>query len=317
MRKKIENILETFGINVKVKHAFEGFSSATYLLQVGAGTPVRSISRYRMDIANALNVPDVRVGNSLAMHNGESFLPVEAGVRSGETLYFDESKLEGSKIPIGVDNFGNTIVWDLDNHSTPHVLMGGATGSGKSVSLKSTIEYARLLEVESIFILDPKHEFKEYQDMVPFAVANEIWDIELALKFLVAEMDARVKNGCNEKILVIFDEFADAIANSRKGRELPNGEKSLEENMRLLLQKGRSTGIRVIAATQRASTKIVTGDLKVNFPVRICFRVPSATDSRVMIDENGAETLNGRGDGLMKSPEYNGVVRFQGFFYNK
>jgi DNA segregation ATPase FtsK/SpoIIIE-like protein len=91
-------------------------------------------------------------------------------------------------------------------------------------------------------------------------------------------------------------------------------DRALEENLRLLLQKGRSSGYRIIAATQRASTKVITGDAKVNFPVQVCFRVPKDIDSMVVIDEPGAESLNGRGDGLIKSPEYLNVVRFQAFY---
>jgi hypothetical protein len=149
-------------------------------------------------------------------------------------------------------------------------------------------------------------------------------------------MEERVKSHSKKKTLVVFDEFADAVANSRKGNELNNYEdivignykdgrektkrvvksvdKALEENLRILLQKGRSSGFRIIAATQRASTKVITGDAKVNLPVQICFRVSKDIDSIVVIDESGAESLNGRGDGLIKSPEYMGVVRFQAFY---
>ena len=90
--------------------------------------------------------------------------------------------------------------------------------------------------------------------------------------------------------------------------------KSLEENLRILLQKGRSLGFRILAATQRASTKIITGDAKANMPVQICFRVPKEIDSRVVLDEAGAESLTGRGDGLIKSPEYLGIIRFQSYY---
>jgi S-DNA-T family DNA segregation ATPase FtsK/SpoIIIE len=93
-----------------------------------------------------------------------------------------------------------------------------------------------------------------------------------------------------------------------------NGAKSLEENLRILLQKGRSSGFRIMAATQRASVKVITGDSKVNFPVQICFRVPKEQDSRVVLDEPGAESLAGMGDGLIKSPEYRDIVRFQAFY---
>ena len=144
----------------------------------------------------------------------------------------------------------------------------------------------------------------------------------------------------------MFDEFADALSASRKGKELEIKEmvqvgtyapkkgpmgfsmpaqpklqlkttghlKSLEENLKILLQKGRSTGFRIIAATQRASVKVITGDAKVNFPVQICFRVPKEVDSKVVLDEAGAETLSGKGDGLIRSPEYSDLVRFQSFY---
>jgi len=91
-------------------------------------------------------------------------------------------------------------------------------------------------------------------------------------------------------------------------------DKSLEENLRILLQKGRSCGFRVIAATQRASVKVITGDAKVNFPVQVCFRVQKEVDSKVVLDESGAETLQGNGDGLIKSPEYLDTIRFQAFY---
>ena len=161
------------------------------------------------------------------------------------------------------------------------------------------------------------------------------------MKRLVDDMQQRAKSGnTGKKTLVVFDEFADAVSSARSGTELdikemiqvgtrkgPFGfpepkmelrtvgrEKSLEENLKMLLQKGRSLGFRIIAATQRASVNVITGDAKVNFPVIICFRVPKEVDSKVVIDEAGAETLNGMGDGLIKSPEYFGVVRFQGFY---
>lgn len=163
---------------------------------------------------------------------------------------------------------------------------------------------------------------------------------------LVEEMNELVRNGKKTRKLIVIDEFADALSASRKGKELdvyddvevgfykqsteqmlmglppqPKiqkqkvGElKSLEENLRILLQKGRSVGYRIISATQRASTKVITGDAKVNYPVQICFRVPKEIDSRVVLDDAGAETLAGMGDGLIKSPEFEDLVRFQAFY---
>ena len=334
-QEKIEHVLRSFGIISKVQHTFDGYSSSSYLLEINAGTSISAVSRYRLDIANALSVPSVRIQKDLFIYEGKSYLAIESGKKGSAILQWDSKKLKGNKIPIGVDNFGQTVCWDLDNHSTPHMLVCGATGSGKSVLIKSTIEYALLAGINEIYIFDPKHEFKNYAKK-GITVVNDIEDIELQMGMLVLDMEKRIKEDRPYRTMVIFDEFADAVANSKKGSELKiykeevvgrykNGipkmgrvlageDKSLEENMRILLQKGRSSGFRIIAATQRASTKVITGDAKVNFPVQVCFRVPKDIDSIVVIDEPGAEALNGRGDGLIKSPEYLGVVRFQGFY---
>jgi len=334
-QEKIEHILRTFSIPSKVQHVFNGYSSASYLIEVSAGVQISSIQRYKLDIANALNVSNVRIYKDLFVYEGKSYVVVESGKKNLETLFWDKTKLIGNKIPLGIDNFQQTIVWDLDNNSTPHMLVCGATGSGKSVFIRSIIEYALLNGVKNIFIFDPKHEFNNYSG-VGVTVLNDIEDIELQMMVLIEDMEKRVKSHTTEKTLVVFDEFADAVSNSRKGNDLKsygleidgvykNGspkmkrvlkstDKSLEENLRVLLQKGRSSGFRIIAATQRASTKVITGDAKVNFPVQVCFRVPKDVDSMVVIDEPGAEALNGRGDGLIKSPEYLNVTRFQSFY---
>lgn len=349
-QEKIQHILRTFGIIVNVAHEFNGYSSNSFLLEVSAGTKISSIQGHKLDIANALNVSNVRISRDLRVYNGKSYLEVETAKKRDKDLFWDASELEGQKIPIGKDNLGQTVFWNLENHSTPHVLMCGATGSGKSVSLISTIEYAKeIKEIEKIVILDPKYEFMSYKNDSRVEVHNEIIDIENTVIELVEEMNFLVKTGSKKKILIVFDEFADAVAAARKGAELDVYEdvvvghykqsleaqmlgvpaqpkikrqkvseiKPLEENLRILLQKGRSVGIRIISATQRASTKVITGDAKVNYPVQICFRVPKEIDSRVVIDDAGAETLAGMGDGLIKSPEYMDIVRFQAFYFCK
>lgn len=332
--EKIEHVLRSFKVIAKCAHTLEGYSSNTYLLEVSAGVKVSSIYAYKLDIANALNVSTVRFSRDMVIYDGKSYLAVEFAKKREKDLVFNPDDLQGYKIPIGKDNFGNTIVWDLDNHSTPHALICGATGSGKSVCVRSTIEYALLAGVKNIIILDPKYEFLKYKNPA-IVVVNEIEEIEEMMKAQVEYMQELVKTGKQEKTLIVFDEFADAVANARSGNDLKvyeqvqnvyaNGkiklerqqvgtDKSLEENMRILLQKGRSCGIRVVAATQRASAKVITGDAKVNFPVQICFRVPKAVDSQVVIDEPGAEGLAGMGDGLIKSPQYNDIVRFQAYY---
>lgn len=321
-QEKIEHTLRSFGIMARVAHVLGAYSSISYLLEIGAGVKIANIASHALDIANAIDTPSVRILPALTVYQGHSYLCIEAPHRSTETLVWEPERLDGSRIPLGVDNFGRTVVWDIDNHSTPHMLICGATGSGKSVCIKSTIAYASLAGVPRIIVLDPKYEF--IGRLPGCEVIAEIELIEQRMAELVAEMQASAKNGgLGYKTLIVFDEFADAVASARSGKALDikdgNGrtvarDKSLEENLRILLQKGRSLGYRIAAATQRASTKVITGDAKVNFPVQVCFRVPKAVDSKVVLDEEGAETLAGRGDALIKSPEYFGTVRFQGFY---
>lgn len=335
--EKIEHALRSFGVIVKVAHEISGYSSNTFLLEVSAGVKISNVMKYRLDIANVLNVSSVRIGNDLMVYNDKSYLFIETPKKRTDILLWDKKYLEEQKIPIGIDNFGRTVVWDINNHSTPHMLICGATGSGKSVSIISTLKYAKAAGIKNIYIFDPKYEFCSYSGSAK--VFNEIEDIEKQMRLLVLNMHKRAKTGKCAKTLIIFDEFADAVASAKSGSELdikeevvvgvsakgiPKTEiktvgrlKSLEENLKILLQKGRSLGFRIVAATQRASVNVITGDAKVNFPVQICFRVPKEIDSKVVIDEAGAETLSGMGDGLMKSPEYINVVRFQGFYYKQ
>lgn len=333
--EKIEHILRTFGINVQVAHIFEGYSSDTYLIEVGAGVKISNIQRYKLDIANALNVPAVSIASDLYVYNKKAYIKIDSPKQSSNILKFSPEYIQGRKLPIGKDNFGNLVVWNLNNNATPHVLVCGATGSGKSVCIRSTIEAAKIAGIRNIIVFDPKHEFT---DIDGIEVYNDIDDIETKMGCLVLDMQNTARMKFKDDVLIIFDEFADAVQSARRGKELDirkdvivgtyaNGtpkienrvvgqDKSLEENLKMLLQKGRSLGYHIMAATQRASVQVITGDAKVNFPVQICFRVPKALDSKVVLDEEGAETLNGAGDGLMRSPEYqNQLTRFQGFYY--
>lgn len=344
--EKIQHVLRSFGIIVNVAYKFDGYSSNTYLLEISAGVKINSIRNHKLDIANALDVSTVRISENLTVYNDKSYLSIEFVKKRDRDLIWNKSDLIGLRIPIGKDNYEKVVFWDLENHSTPHVLICGATGSGKSVSIKSTIEYAKLAGVDRVVIFDPKYEFLSYKYDSKVDVYNEIIEIEEEMSKLVEYMNQLVKDGRKERILVVFDEFADAVSASRKGKELEIWEtqevgyyrqskeaammglppqaktervkvgemKPLEENLRVLLQKGRSSGFRIMAATQRASVKVITGDAKVNFPVQICFRVPKEVDSKVVLDEAGAEGLAGMGDGLIKSPEYSEIVRFQAYY---
>lgn len=334
-QEKIEHVLRTFGVSSQVTHTFEGFSSNTFLLEVSAGVKVSSVFKYQLDIANALDVENVRIASSLVMHNGKSYLSVEYPKDRNKDLFFNSADRVGNKLPLGQDNYGRTVIWDLDNQSTPHMLVCGATGSGKSVFIDSLIAYAKDAGVSDIVILDPKYEFR-HLSCPGIDVISDVPAIEEAMRLSVLEMNRRVKVGIKSKILIIFDEYADAITRARSGNELKkydmvpcgnfaNGETkfkrecvgeddSLGDNLAQLLQKGRSSGFRIVAAAQRASVKVIPGDAKANFPVQVCFRVQKKVDSQVVLDEDGAENLAGKGDGLLKSPEYRDTVRFQAYY---
>ncbi|MDO6737134.1 DNA translocase FtsK [Wenyingzhuangia sp. 2_MG-2023] len=333
---KIEYLLKTFNTLVETAHKIEGYAYDTFLLRTSMGTNIASVKKYKLDIANALDVSNVRIQSDLVVHENESFVSIEVPKKRNADLFWDPKYLSEYKIPIGLDNLGNLIFWDLKNHSTPHVITCGATGSGKSAGIFSQIEYMLLAGIKDIVILDPKNEFSKYKNTPGIEVIEDIEDIEAMMELLVDEMKERTQSGYKKFKVIIFDEFADAVANSKKGNalkvyenqivgEYKNGKpkykrvhvdtkKSLEENLQVLLQKGRSLGFRIHAATQRASVKVINGDAKANFPVQICYRVPKEVDSKVVIDEGGAELLQGRGDGLIKSPELLSVTRFQSFF---
>lgn len=335
--EKIEHTLRTLGILVKVAKKFDGYSSDTYLLEVSAATNIASVYKYSLDIASALNVSSIRMMKQLIVHDGKSYLGIESSKKREKDLPFDATALVGSKIPLGIDNFGNKIIWDIANPTTPHILVCGSTGSGKSVAIISIIQYAKLAGFSEIVIFDPKFEFVNEESETNVSVYNDIEDIETVMELQVEEMNLMVKLGSKKKTLIVFDEFADAVSASRKGSQLDVYEmqgignykdgsskykrvkiatkKSLEENLKILLQKGRSVGYRIIAATQRASVKVITGDAKVNFPVMICFKVPKEIDSKVVLDEAGAESLAGMGDALIKSPEYPSIVRYQQYYF--
>jgi S-DNA-T family DNA segregation ATPase FtsK/SpoIIIE len=316
--QRIEARLMTLGLPVKVSHCLTGYSSETYLLELQNGRRINDIFKFKLDIANALNLESIRIGQKLSVYEGCSYVSIDANKDQSkrEPLYWTEIHVHKNLIPMGINNFNKVIFWDMANPSTPHMLICGATGSGKSVHIRSIMESVNHVGIYKIEVFDPKYEFTEFDSI------NEIHEIEARMESLVSEMNQAVRDGKFLYKLIIFDEFADAVAQSRKGKELntynADGKvdgriKSLEENLKILLQKGRSCGIRIVAATQRASVKVITGDAKANFPVQVCFRVPKAIDSRVVLDEDGAESLSGKGDGLFRSPEYNDTVRFQSF----
>jgi len=240
---------------------------------------------------------------------------------------------------LGVDSKGNPIYLDISN--TPHLLIAGTTGSGKSVCLNSIITSLALncrpTDLQFLLI-DPKgNEFVHYESIKNLISGKIIDDVETALKslaWLVEEMERRYKIFKNCKcrlineykhkrnfglndgvstcfvedlpyIVVVIDEYADLMMNSTN---------ALQEDVKKLGQKARAAGIHLILATQRPSTKIIDGDIKTNFPTRIALKVSSIADSKTILDHGGAERLLGKGDMLLKRQGEEDPQRVHGCF---
>ena len=294
--EKIKLRLQTLGVLVEVAHEEVGYSCDTYLLEISAGIKLSKVLTYSLDIANALGVSDVIISNELRIWKGKSYVEVQVPKTERRFLKFPGGS--GLSLELGLDNFGNRLVWDLENPSTPHGIICGATGSGKSVCLNTIINSIQG-HYDELYIFDPKYEF-------PGSI-NDIEEIDTKILELVFKMEELVKSRQKRRVIIIFDELADALTQSKARGGM------IAKNIQLLLQKGRSVGFNVIAATQRASAKVLSGDALVNFPVRIAFRTPKQIDSQVILGEPGAEKLLGKGDGLFLSGEVPAPVRFQGY----
>jgi len=331
--EKIEHRLKTFGYPVKVEHTIEGYSCDTYLVQIGAGLKTAQIYSYRMDIANAVGAKDVRINKNLVEFKGSAYVAIEVNRRETRPLLLTKADTQDGPIfPIGKDNYGNTLSWSLLNPSTPHMMIAGAAGSGKSVAILNIIEVA-LAKGIPVVILDPKYEFTDYSERCE--AYNELGDIEAFIELAVGEMDKIFKSkgatgNSKNKRLIIFDEAADCLVRQTKKRFLVDYNekgkpvkvldetfKTLEENVLIIAQISRSAGMHLVLAAQRFSAKVLTGDAKANFTTRLCLTVASGTDSKVMLDQEGAEKLNGKGDALITSPEVSDPVRIQCFMPKK
>jgi len=326
--KKIETALLYQNLRVKVKHIVEGNSADTYMLEVPPSTDIQKIFKHEMNIASLVGVPSVRIEKNLVEYKNNVYIAVE--IPRKKRIYPKHTgSSSNANIILGVDNFGKTLYWDLNCHYTPHMLLSGASGSGKSYLLSNIINNLQGVEIT---VLDPKREF---------AVGiTEQKEIEVFIENKVKEMEDIFKNGKKKTQLIIFDEVNDCIANQTKLRYLQeinpkyddilskrlgndynvekyiyknkdNNFKTLSENLMILAQKSRSAGIHLLLASQRFSVDVLKGDTQANFPVRLCLRVARDIDSKVMLGEKGAEKLLGNGDGLLQSPEYTGIKRIQ------
>jgi len=229
-----------------------------------------------------------------------------------EVRTFPNLPSEGvSQFKLAIGQTVNGEVRRFDIRQAPHILVAGSSGSGKSVFLHSLIQQLIPCSNTELHLFDPKQvEFLQYDEQVK-EYKHSADGIKSGLDNLIKEMEKRydlmrklkVKSIADTDLtykFIFIDEYADLKMRS-----------DIDNNIKMLAQKGRACGIHLIVATQRASTRIISGDIKVNFPTRAVFRMSKSIDSRVMLDEDGAEKLLGKGDMLFASDA--GIERLQGF----
>jgi len=332
----LKNKLAEFGIEAEVKNVNIGPIITQYELEPAKGVKVNRFTSLADDLALAIKAKSIRVQAPIP---GRGLIGIEIPNMTRDMIYLkdlllsEEMKAVNSKLAFGLgkDIAGRPVVSDLAK--MPHLLIAGATGSGKSVCINTIIMsflFRATPEDLRLILIDPKRvELTGYNDL-PHLLGSVVTDSESALENLywaVKEMERRYEllhdagmrdiNAYNEKaiqeneleklpyIVIIIDEFADLILTSGKDIELP---------ITRLAQMARAVGIHLILATQRPSIKVITGIIKANFSARIAFQVSSKVDSRVILDQIGAERLLGNGDMLFLPPGKAQPERIHGAF---
>jgi S-DNA-T family DNA segregation ATPase FtsK/SpoIIIE len=336
--KRIEERLSNFGVTGRVVEVHPGPVITRFDYEPGAGITVNQIASRAEDLALGLKVSRIRL---LTPVPGKAAVGIEIPNTHHSIVFIKQllstNEFSGQKgrlvLALGKDTQGGCFYTDLSR--MPHLLIAGATGSGKSVCINSIILSLlyRLSPKElSLLMIDPKKLELTAYNGTPHLVTSVISDAREAsksLRWVVKEMEQRyhllagrgVRNveSYNEKareegseilpfMLVIIDELADLMC------MLPT---EIEEPIARLAQMARAVGIHLILATQRPSVDVITGVIKANFPTRIAFQVASKVDSRTILDMNGAETLLGSGDMLYLPPGRAEPVRLHGSYVSE
>ena len=335
--KILESTFTNFGINAKVVGVIHGPTVTRYEIHPAPGVKISKITNLSNDIALSFAVASVRIEAPIP---GKNAVGIEVPNRKRINVYLKEilqsSEFQNGKyklpIALGIDIGGKPIISDLTE--LPHLLIAGATGSGKSVCINNiilSILYKLSPEKVKFLMMDPKRVELNIYNGIPHLLIPIITDASQAIKVLnwsISEMEKRFKifaeagvrnlDGYNEYvrnmnndteplpyIIIVIDELADLMLSSPV---------KAEESLCRLAQMTRATGIHLIIATQRPSVDIITGSIKVNFPSRIAFAVSTQVDSRTILDVNGAEKLLGNGDMLFSPVGVSKPIRAQGAF---
>lgn len=328
MIEKIEKLNEVLaGYNIKAKCIQHSKSNHFNIFDISMnpGCKIRSLENIASEIQVNMNFwskPIIVQAPELGILK---MIVAEQSSRISLNALISGFSFNNSNFVIGIAADGKILSIDFDN--TPHILVAGSTGSGKSVFLHQLIANFILTSRDVEFhLIDPKIvEFESYKKVTGTRIfvynsytaalsALRVLDKVMELRYAkIAEAGCRNINEYNKnaqqkmkRLICVIDELADLMIRDKETKEL-------EKIICHLAAKARAAGIHLILATQRPSVDVITGLIKANFPVRIAFRVSSSVDSRVILDRNGAEALTGNGDGILLSSE-NKAVRFQSAF---
>ena len=343
-RAALQNTLDSFGVPGKVTGYVSGPRVTRFEITLEPGVNVKKVEQLENNIAMSLAATSVRV---LAPIPGRTVVGVEVSNSKPEAVFMrsvmesDAWRKSKAEIPIalGKDVSGEPVIMDLAK--APHMLVAGATGTGKSVcsnSLIISLLFRFKPDEMRLIMVDPKIvEFDAYKNLPHLLtpIINESAKVPIALRWAANEMDRRYRvlakvgvkklSEFNSRpvpqepefdddgkeipakmplLVIILDELADLMMTEAK--------KDVETNITRIAQKGRAAGIHIIVATQRPSTNIITGVIKANLPTRLCFQVRSRVDSQVVLDTPGADKLLGTGDMLFMSSTNMNIERIQG-----
>lgn len=332
-KQELNDALYYFNVPAEVKNVTEGPSVTRFELSVEKGVKVSRITALQDDIKMALAAKDIRIeapipGTSLVGIEVPNQNPTKVNLRS--IIESPKFKNTESKLTVAMGYRINNEPLLMDIAKTPHALIAGATGSGKSVCINSilmSLLYKNHPEELRLLLIDPKMvELAPYNDL-PHLVSPVITDVKAAtqsLKWAVEEMEKRYKlfaqyhvrniTAFNKKapyeqrmpkIVIVIDELADLMMMAPQ---------DVEQSIARIAQKARACGIHMLVATQRPSVNVITGLIKANIPTRIAFMVSSSVDSRTILDSGGAERLLGYGDMLYLGSGMNKPIRVQGTF---
>jgi len=342
-----ENKLKGLGIVGRVMDIVDGPIVSVYKVQIGNSVPISKIINKAEDFALAAGVEKVLIQREGSLINIYAANTTRKDVDFKETLTYimtdEQAKKAVIPIPLGVDYKGAHSFIDLVE--CPHILLAGSAGSGKSVfqsAILSILQVARTRREVTINLVDTKRldlplfkalpivdscseTLEEYLQMMQEMLKVHERRGDLLNRFNarnIAEYNETVgKDNELPRILILIDEFADLIMQDRERRrdkddpvrDFPRADFLLQR----IAQVGRATGIHIIAATQRSSTRIISGDIKANLPCRISLKLPTYTDSFTILGQGGAENLLGKGDMLVQAPGSEDLKRYHGPLVNK